>query len=229
MAYYRGNYRRTYRRRKRGNAWTRTGRRVGGAIGTVANAAYKGVKYLEGLINVESHFHDGSVSSQEITTTASEFSFTKIAIGDTNGTRTGNSILLKWIKCHAHLIKNGGVTVEQVRIVIVVDKQQIADTSVVFGDVVDTSLGNALIGPYKKVNAGRYNVIYDKLVTLHSNKPQAVLKIFRRMPKKFHVRYNGSNDTDIQKNGIYMFMISSSATPSGPTVDLHHRTKFYDN
>lgn len=216
-------------RRKPANQWKKTGRRVGGAIGTVAQAAYTGVKYLEGLINVESHFFDNQSSAVEAVSTPTVYTLAGIAQGNDNGQRTGLSILAKYINIKMNFTKNPSTVADRIRIMLVRDTHQVPDTAPTFGDVIETSSGVSYdVAPLNKLNVGRFNVLYDKVIMMDEDHVQRDVRIFRKW-HKMHIRYNGTAATDVNKNGLFLMVVGGKTTPSGPTYNIHWRLKYYDN
>lgn len=127
------------RRRKQG------GRAMGKAVKAYANptipniarAAWSGVKYLRTLVNSELHRLDITAAGATLSTTAGITHLTQIAQSDTSFGRTGNQILLSWINFRASLVSHASSTASIARVMIVLDKQQVADTSPVIGDILE--------------------------------------------------------------------------------------------
>jgi len=207
---------------RRADPWARHGANAG----RYAKKAWYLAKYLKGLINVEKHKYDvdtGVVNplGETVTTTP----LTNIAIGDTDGTRTGNTLMTKYIYLKGrHILNSQGQASARVRDVIVRDKQQVGDTAPGFLDVY-TSTGT--ISFLNKQTVGRFDILYDKLSVLSSDKPMAVLDKYIPLGNN-HVRYNGTGATDVQKGGLYHFMVSDQAA-TGPSSSVGFRVGYIDN
>lgn len=192
------------------------------SVASVARAAWSGVKYLRTLVNSELHKLDGS-GSTTISTTPTVMTFHEIAQGDTDSARTGLSILHKGFYTQLIFTKHASATFTQVRVAIVQDRQQIADTAPAYTDVFRSS---GILAKVNNNNPGRFKILYDKIFVLSTQHDYQQIKVFRKM--SFHARYNGTAASDISKNGIYAFIVSSEATNT-PTVTYDNRVYWHDN
>lgn len=199
--------------------------RYGAAGGRLAYKAYRKVMYLSSLINVEKHKVDTSSGPSTLNTTAVTVPITNIAIGDTEGTRTGNTLMTKYmlVKGTAVLSSQGAATA-RVRTVIVRDKQQIQDSAPGYGDVYESTGTQAFLN---KNTVGRFDILYDRIHDLDSNNPQSIFERYIRLGTN-HVRYNGTGATDIQKGGLYLYAVSDQAA-TGPSYGVQVRLGFIDN
>ena len=193
-------------------------------IADYAMKAYRGVRYIKGLVNSEKHHHDVALGSSDPTTSGSSHNITAIAVGDTISTRTGNSILMKSIAWRYCLEINASATRTQVRILIVKDLQQGADTNPTMAQVLENVAVDSLLNI---ASLGRFTILKDETILLDNvNRSQVFRKGY--YPMSHHVRYNGTASTDIQKGGIYVMYMSNEAT-NFPTLDAEYRVSFYDN
>lgn len=215
--------RRTYRPRKafRGRRRRYTGWKSV-RLGTMARYAYKGVKYLRSLVNSEKHKYDTSIS-QVVTTAPAFVQINDLAIGDTDSTRTGNSVLMKDMSYRGIFYINPANTVSWLRMVILMDTQQIGDTTPAFNDIFEANTVNSQLNSN---TVGRYTILKDKVYVLSDQKPGMSIKGV--IPLKTHARFNGTSNADIQKNGIYAYFVSADAT-NGPTINMNFRLNYYDN
>lgn len=193
----------------------------------LAYKAFKSAKYLKSLINVEKKKRD---TTNTFTSTDQVSLLNQIAQGDTDLTRSGNSILMKSLYLQALLTSNATDNDISYRILIVQDTQQVADTSPSVSDVLDATAANNLIAPLNNETVGRFKVLFDKRGVLN-NLVASVTK--QRMIKHYfklnlHARYNGSSDTDIQKNGLYLIWLHNGGANS-PTFNVNTRLSFIDN
>ncbi len=197
-------------------------RRGVGAL-SLAVKAIKGVRYIKGLVNSELMVHNDA--SQILpSTTGVSIHLTDIAQGDANTTRHGNQIKLKYIKLRMTLLKHATPVATFIRCLIVVDKQQEADTTPAIGNVL-TSL--VIDSAYDPANIGRFRILYDRVFTLVTGSSD--YKFTQKYIKlNMSVRYNGVATSDIQKNGVYIMFLSDEATNT-PTVNYNARLRFRDN
>lgn len=216
--------RKTFRRRtRRKSPWYR--RRYNAA--ELAYKAYKGVKYIRGLVNSEMLHADKAYSNGSIGGSGTVAHITALSQGDTASGRTGNSILLRKINYRLKFEINAAVTSNtSVTMVIFFDKQQIGDTTPTWTDVYDSANSWSLMS---LATAGRFKILQRKDITLtpaSGGRPAIELKGNFNVYK--HVRFNGTSGTDIQKNGLYVGFISSESTNT-PIVSGTVRIGYHDN
>lgn len=226
MAYYRRrNYKYRPRRRfarKPSTPWYNKKY----SVAQMAGAALKGVNYIKGLVNSEMHKHD-LTSSGTVDNNGTLVNLNAIATGDTDSTRTGNSIYVRHVNASGSLEINSSATASQVRCMLIVDKQQIGDTSPSVTDVLETT-GSAF-APFSKLNSetvGRFSILWSRVYNLNTQRPSVVWSCRKTM--RHHVRYNGSASTDIQRGCLYLLFISSESV-NNPTCRRNIRVSYHDN
>ena len=190
----------------------------------IAKYAVKGFKFIKGLINVEKHKLDTAFSTT-FATTAGVSQINAVAVGDGEGQRTGNSILMKYAYLYFNMARNASSTASTdfVRVVCVVDKEQVGDTAPGYDAVYESQAPLAMIN---KLNVGRFSILYDKTFNLTANTPAITIK--EMVPLNIHARFNGSASTDIEKNGVYIMFIGTNGT-NVPTFQGNVRLAYYDN
>lgn len=211
-----------YRRRRRGGtAWYR---RKYNAM-QLASAAWRGVRYIKGLVNSEKYHFDTAFSAASIPSAGNVTHLTALAQGDTNATRTGNSVLLK--DCYMHLflaINTAIVSQSRVRMILFFDKQQVSDTAPAVTDVLAAASTESMLN----LNAsGRFKVVYSREFILRANQ-NGSLVVHKFLKFNTHVRFNGTAGTDIQRNGLYVLFIGSEGTYQ-PSVTGTFRIGYHDN
>lgn len=226
-SYPRRRYRRRNlpgRRRRRGNVFSTANRYVGAARTAygLARTAWSGVKYLKGLVNSEMYKYDLDVAPTT-NTTGTVTHISAVAVGDGDNQRTGNSILCRNVYIRGTLIKAINAVSTFVRMLLIQDKQQGADTVPTIADVLEAVAVNA---PLNSNSVGKYSILKDQVFMLNANNPQDVINCY--IPMQSHIRFNGTAGTDIQKNGIYVMFFSNEATDA-PTVAYSSRVSYHDN
>lgn len=224
-----GRYRRRrFNRRRRGR-----GRRVMPRLSSLQRALYmaqmawRGVRYIKGLVNSEKYANDVSITSA-IPATGTVVALTDIAQGDTDITRTGNSIFVRSVFLRGSLTSSADdATGTVVRIILFSDTQQTSDTAPSAASVLS---GVDIDAPLNRTTAGRYNIMWDMMfnMPLQSDSGVNIRQVKRFQSLRHHVRYNGAASTDIQKNGIYLLLLSNQATNT-PTPNLTARVMYHDN
>ena len=155
MVYRRGRYskrggRRRYGRGGRGVAWYNKKY----SAGDMAALALRKVKYIAGLINVEKKKTDIVVGMTPDSTSVEVEYLSDIAQGDTVGARNGNSILVKGLRLSGDMSIHASATNTIVRLMVIRDTQQVADTSVSCVDVLDASVSKYVHAPLNDNTVG---------------------------------------------------------------------------
>lgn len=189
----------------------------------IAQQAWNATKYLKGLVNSEMFHHDKGSDATAISTTGVITHLTDIEVGDDVGKRTGNSILLRSFLRRIRFTKHASATTTFIRMMIVQDKQQVGDTTPAISDILEYV---DVDSPMKLGSAGRFKVMLNRMIALDSNKPTYHRETYRKLYS--HIRYNGNAAADIQKNGIYLVLISDQATNT-PLTDWYVRLGYHDN
>lgn len=194
-------------------------------VSDVANAAWSGVQYIKKLVNSEKHHADVTSIGTITATTGLVVEMNLIGTGDTISTRTGNSILVTGIHFRAHLTLHTSNVNTMFRLIVVQDKQQIADTKPAWADLLeDDDAPNSM---YDLAVLGRFKILKDEFFTMNAADSTS-RAIDWKLPLETHVRYNGSASTDVQKNGIYVAILHNEPT-NLPSWNFYGTTHFYDN
>lgn len=192
--------------------------------GDIASKAWAMAKYLKSIVNVEHHKVDFPISATgSVGTTPVITNLTAIATGDTEGTRTANSILLRYLYMKQTVRLNASSNYARVRVVVVRDKQQVGDTAPAWLDVYESTSPIALLN---KNTVGRFDILFDKCYDLDANNAQFVVDKYIRLQS--HARYNGSASTDIQKGGIYYMYVGDDNT-NQQSLTANLRMCYVDN
>lgn len=218
--------RRNYK--KKGGRPGRVNRFLGGAVTamSLASSAIAGVRALKRQLNTEHKKAEFVQSAVSITSTVAYQHLTAIAQGDAISNREGQSMKVTNLLFRARLMYNAlGDATQFVRLVLIRDKQQVADTTIVYTDVFQAGV-DGIIAPLNSNTAGRFQILYDNVHPLTSNKPYSLMDY--DSPMQSHVLYNGTASTDIQRNGLYLLQVSSSAA-NAPTITSGARITYVDN
>lgn len=190
----------------------------------LASKAARGVWYLKGLVNSEMH-HLVTNSTVSVTNTATIIPLTAIGQDDTASGRTGNSILLRNIFMRWGLTNNPAASSTYFRCLLVQDKQQIGDTAPTITDVLQSS---STLSSLSLNSAGRFKILKDWFFILNNvDKTSRNAKLYLDVRK--HVRFNGAAGTDIQKNGIYMMVLSDQVIGTAPSFVYNVKLGWHDN
>nr|WPR18743.1 MAG: hypothetical protein [Chemarfal virus 96] len=193
----------------------------------IARAAWKATKYIRGLVNSEMYHKDAQYTLGNSQSTI--WHLTTLAQGDGPSNRTGNSILLKRFTANGYMYVNPSATTNtRVMLALIQDKQQVEDAYPSLSNIFASSVTpNTLLN---SSNLGRFSILWRKQYTLGGNATGGAnakqIKIYKRF--QTHVRYNGTAETDIHKNGLYLVMITSEPT-NFPTINFETRLSYHDN
>jgi len=111
-----------------------------------------------------------------------------------------------------------------VRILVVKDTQQIADTTPSGTDLFETT------GPFSLISnltAGRFKILHDQVYVQNDNVDLIPIKF--TVKHSHHLRFNGIGTTDPQKGGMWLMVVSNKASTNQPTLAGQYRLAFYDN
>jgi len=193
-------------------------------VARLAAKAYAGVRAIRKVINVERKYIDYSIAPTAIGTGYTSALLNGIAQGDTSQSRDGNSVLCQSIYMEGLMIGNAAASTNMVRVVVLKDKQQVADT-----DAGQPFVSNQLWSLYNDTLVpSRYEVLHDQIYHLHISVGHQSLTFSKTIPFGQHIKFNGTTAADIQKNGVYYYVTSYDNT-NKPTVALNFRTHFTDN
>lgn len=222
--YRKKSYKKRYIK-KRKSGWGPWFRKHTGS--SLAAAAMYGVEKLKDLVNAEMFKFDSTFSGENITqATPLVQPLHGVANGDNDTSRTGNSIFVRNWNLKGLLYRStAGDAVQMVRLSVILDTQQVSDTSPSYTDIYEVAQ------PWAHLNSntvGRYKVLYSKVYTLDTVKSLSV-PIEINLPMRHHIRYNGTSGTDIQKGGLYLCAVSTQATANYPILLGEYRLSYHDN
>lgn len=189
----------------------------------MAYSAYKGVRYITGLVNSEVFKHDITYSTP-IDNTGVLIPLTSLAEGNGDDDRTGNSIFVRSVNIDGSLAISGDNNTI-VKLALIKDTQQQSDTVPSFTDVYESASINTHLNSN---TVGRFSVLASRYYTLNVFASQQ-RKIYLNKAMRMHVRYNGPNGTDIQRNGLYLALISNQTSINAPYTGMHIRVSYHDN
>lgn len=217
---YRRRYTRPKRKFKKRNA-------VSSYAGYIKYVPYliSKMKYLLSMINSEVHVFDQDSASTTVTSTGSVLAITSgVTQGDTNATRTGNSVLSKSLYTLGNITVNPLMTAlgVQVRVMWILHKESTGATPAVTDILTEASIESPI-----KVGAGEeFKVLRDKTYVLTATRPISAIKEFIDFTgKSLHQKWVGATE---EENHIYMLWISTESS-NPPSIDIYNRFRFYDN
>lgn len=191
--------------------------------GTLA-AQVKSLQKIVKLLAPEKKYFDVSINATNITTAGSVTNLVGIAQGDGITNRTGNAVNVTNITCKG-IFERGSSALAAIgykyRVLVVVDKQQIADTAPAAGDIIADAAytANPLTCLPNTANLERFRILWTSplmemakgCVTAANVAGTAAVQTGTfewTWSGSIKVEYNGANAADIQKNGIYIVYLT---------------------
>lgn len=210
-------YKNTYRKKtyKKKGACTYT---------DMALKAWKGVKALRGIINSELKYSDQILGATSSSSSGTVIPLTGMAQGDDNSQRNGDSILAKQLQMKYQVEFNALTTAGAiVKMWIVKDKQQVADTTPAFTDIFENTNVFSFLN---KATIKRFTIISSKTFTFDAAKLQYQMEFTKNL--NHHIRFNGSASTDRQKDHYYL-VVCTDVNSNVPNYLYASRLTYYDN
>jgi len=216
-------------RRGRGHNWTGYARKAGTWAGAANNALHL-AKTVYSLINPEFKYVENNTYANTFANTAPQINFiTSIGQGVTSTTRTGNSVLLKYIRCAFNIRYNTSSAPTTLRITIVTVQD---GTAPVGTDIYENTASGTqvVISGWKKNSAIAYKVYYDKIFHVDQYNPQRVFTTDIRARGHHHIKYTGPSPTDTGP-GNFWAITTVDQTGSGNSIALSqaYRIVYLDN
>lgn len=198
-------------------------RRHANNIADLAYRAYKGYKMIRGIVNSEMHYTDVQIVSGVQTSTGSVTLINQVAQGDDITTRTGSSILCKYIVVKYSIVMSAAATATTVRIGVVIDNNN-QGTAPAFSDIWETGDMTS----FKTINnQKRFVMLRDQTFDMSINGQQNYTGTWY-IPINQHLRYNGTGASQVLSPSLWMTLDSTEAT-NAPALTIRARTAFYDN
>lgn len=193
-------------------------------VAQTAVKAYTLAKSLALLINVEKKKLDTQITISPSNTSPSITHLTAIAQSNALNGRAGNSIKLNYLSIKALIQYAAGSVGTLTSMYVIQDTQQVSDTAPGVYDIFESAAGS--LGVLNAANVGRFKILYKRKIVQDGMNARSV-ETYKKM--KFHVRYNGANTADIQKNGLYLVVLSSQPTTASAVLQIHNRLAYIDN
>lgn len=223
MAYKKTYRRKTYRKR-RNNRYFNTNAFTPENAWSLAKTAAQDIWMLKGLVNSEM-LHNQSLGSTTSPNTGTITLLNGMSQGDTSSARTGNSILMRNVHLRLAFTQHATPTSTIYRVMLVLDKQQIADTTPAITDILESA---SPFSPLATNSVGRFTIMKNWFFgTDDQRSNQKLITYFKDF--RFHTKYNGTAGTDIQKNGLYLVTISDQPGATAPTFQYSWKVGYHDN
>lgn len=217
------------------------GPRTSGSLTQQVKALQRAVK----KVLPEMKYADAVLDTSNITTSGTVIHLTAVPEDDTATGRTGNVIYVKSLSINGYFLRSTDITYTMnamYRIMVVIDKQQVSDTAPAISDVLDYGASNSTRIFPKVAALERFRVLWISEVYeghrmnisdagggLNGINPASQSTIFNYHNDNVNLRvdFNGAASTDIQKNGIYLLILSND---TANVIDINgvSRIGFHD-
>ncbi len=216
-------YKKRYRKYKKRKVDPESSTRV------LATKAMAGVKKLKSMIHVELKSRSQAASTTTVSSTGIILSLNTIPEGTGENERIGVGIKVKSIRIRASIRSAAGGTHTVFRMILFIDRQQEADTTPSVAEVLQTVNSFDYIN---WINRKRFRILSDRLYVFPGQGFATGLQAMQCSVNKFGMnlvqRYNGSASTDIDRNGIFLLLLSDE--PSNvPSFEMVPQINYVDN
>lgn len=156
----------------------------------------------------------------------------QIARGDSDSDRDGDKITPRSIQMRLRLLFADAYNVVRVMVLRCTDTVGGLSSTLPFspGTIFqhNSTTEDALYSPFNHDYRSRFNVLYDRLFTLSTNRNDGLVNIVKRIKlSKKNIEYNGSNTAD-GRNRLILLVMSDSAAVSHPSVEGWVRLNYKD-
>lgn len=181
------------------------------------------VKHIANTAGEKKYFAVSSGGPQTVDYSGVITSISNVAQGDTDVARDGDQLYLRSLEIHWEAIVADVFNV--LRFIVV---QWYPATTPVVSDILLTpGTVDSHMSPYNHDTRFQFRILYDKRVTINTDKPSALLKVRIRRFARRRIQYLGGT-TDGQ-NKIYVLKISDSGAVPHPTIQNFSKLNFGDS
>lgn len=189
----------------------------------MAVQALRGVRSLSSRVQGERRYVD-QITAINSSTTPNGVVLNDLPDGSGPTERAGFAMRMLYLDMKGIILASTTNPASFTRVVVVMDTQQLPDTTPAYTDIFsDASMTSNL----RSTTLGRYTILYDQLhgSAAAANNPACWDE---RIWINQTARYNGNAAGDIQKNGLFLYILGSDAS-SGPYVEVRCRLCYIDN
>ncbi len=181
---------------------------------------------LKVLINSEHHFIDKVNGPSNMTNAGTIVNLTGVAQGDTDTSRTGDSVLAQGFLIKGYMSR----TAEDSLVRVILFKASDYDGALpTVTQILETAHVNS---PYKKSGSFKFRILEDRTYFLNNtDKSRQHFKMHVNMNKyPWHVEYIGTTAVDASAgNNQLCILFLSYLGANYPTIDFYSRFSFTDN
>jgi len=178
----------------------------------------------------DNHTYVGSATSGGI-----NIALSTIPQGNTDSTRSGDSVSLETLEVRGELYLQGaGGTndfTDQIRVIIYMWHPVSSGAAPVIASILqDVSVAQSLVmSAYSWDSKPQFSVLYDKNFSLSGNGPSDVFFDFRKSFGSGHLATWAGGSTTLQSEGIFMIIASNSLVATHPIYNFYSRVTYLDS
>lgn len=176
------------------------------------------------LINVETKRAHTQLSSTTVTQAGSILLMTGVAQGQTDQTRIGDSVLGKYLTLSGRVDYTAANSL--VRIMAVVDLNDPAGSAPTIAQILESGYSGNVHAIKNYDNAGRFRVLWDKLVYVDADDSVRAFKWYKRMD--WHTHYYSTDADHVCESNVYLLWYGSAST-NQPAIRGEIIYAFIDN
>jgi hypothetical protein len=195
---------------------------------STATKALALARQVKGMVNVEYKKHTVQQTTQAIPYAITPVPLTIIARGDTDETRDGGKLRIKWYTFNYLLTRDPSSFDTVVRILIILDTQ--TNQALFSGTDLfqDATIADNLISGLNLDNAGRFRLLYDRTHVLKADHQVIVRKVYKKCDLPIQYDATTGAIADQTKNSLALCVFSNQSTHI-PTISYQFRARFIDN
>lgn len=180
------------------------------------------VKHIANTAGEKKYFAVSSGGPQTVDSTGTITSISNIPQGDTDNTRDGDQAYIRSLELFWEA--DAADVFNVLRLLVV---QWYPATTPLVTDILLTTGVDGFMSPYNHDQRFQFRVIYDKRVTISTDRPAANFRVRLRRFGRRRIQYLGGT-TDGQ-NKLYLLKISDSGAVSHPFIQNFTKLNFSDN
>lgn len=180
-------------------------------------------------------FFDSHVYAVATTTAGQQYAISAIPQGNTDSTRSGDSVSLKTVEVRGELYLQGtGGTndfTNQVRVVVYMWHPVSTGAAPVPASIFqDFSVAQSgVMSAYSWDSKPQFSVLYDRNFALSGNGPSDLFFHFKKSFGAGHLATWANSSTTLQSDGLFVIVISDSLVATHPLHNIYTRVTYLDS
>lgn len=172
---------------------------------------------------------NNTINSSQTTTLTTVNFITSIGQGTGPSERTGNSVLMKYIKCVFNLQYATAQGPTAMRVTIVTTQSGGAPAAL---DIYESTGSGAatVLSPWRKNSAISYKVYYDRVFHIDQYRPQQIHRKDIKVKGHHHIKWQGASPTNTGPGNFYALVtVDRASVVNYITLSQLYRIGYLDN